>query len=71
MNHLNFRIDDTYIKNHKVVKGFYVLGQRSTDYNWELLREFGNMGDAKKYIKTVKTLDSQRVYGPDGYGIRI
>lgn len=52
--------------------GYFVRGQRNTDYNWSLLAEFDNMDSAKEYIKSIRTDPVQQlVYGPDGYGIRI
>ena len=72
MKYLAFRIDTTAIKSHEVVHGYFVRGQRNTDYNWSLLAEFDNMDSAKEYIKSIRTDPVQhRVYGPDGYGIRI
>ena len=72
MKYLAFRIDTTAIKSHEVVHGYFVRGQRNTDYNWSLLAEFDNMDSAKEYIKSIRTDPvQQRVYGPDGYGIRI
>lgn len=72
MKYLAFRIDTSTIKNHKVVDGYFVRGQRSTDYNWPLLAEFDNMNAAKEYIKSIRTDPiRQPVYGPDGYGIRL
>lgn len=47
MKYLAFRIDTTSIKSHEVVHGYFVRGQRNTDYNWSLLAEFDNMDDAK------------------------
>lgn len=72
MKYLAFRIDTSTIKDHKVVRGYFVRGQRSTDYNWPLLAEFDNMDAAKEHIKSIRT-DSirQPVYGPDGYEIRL
>ena len=56
----------------KVTHGYFVRGQRNTDYNWSLLAEFDNMDSAKEYIKSIRTDPVQQlVYGPDGYGIRI
>ena len=56
----------------KMVHGYFVRGQRNTDYNWSLLAEFDNMDSAKEYIKSIRTDPVQQlVYGPDGYGIRI
>ena len=67
MKYLAFRIDTT-----EVVHGYFVRGQRNTDYNWSLLAEFDNMDSAKEYIKSIRTDPVQQlVYGPDGYGIRI
>lgn len=55
-----------------VSHGYFVRGQRNTDYNWSLLAEFDNMDSAKEYIKSIRTDPVQQlVYGPDGYGIRI
>lgn len=72
MKYLAFRIDTTAIKSHEVVHGYFVRGQRNTDYNWSLLAEFDNMDSAKEYIKSIRTDPvRQLVYGPDGYGIRI
>ena len=72
MKYLAFRIDTTAIKSHEVVHGYFVRGQRNTDYNWSLLAEFDNMDSAKEYIKSIRTAPVQQlVYGPDGYGIRI
>ena len=72
MKYLAFRIDTTAIKSHEVVHGYFVRGQRNTDYNWSLLAEFDNMDSAKEYIKSIRTDPFQQlVYGPDGYGIRI
>ena len=72
MKYLAFRIDTTAIKSHELVHGYFVRGQRNTDYNWSLLAEFDNMDSAKEYIKSIRTDPVQQlVYGPDGYGIRI
>lgn len=72
MKYLAFRIDTTAIKSHEVVHGYFVRGQRNTDYNWSLLAEFDNMDSAKEYIKSIRTDPVQQlVYGPDGYEIRI
>ena len=72
MKYLAFRIDTTAIKSHEVVHGYFVRGQRNTDYNWSPLAEFDNMDSAKEYIKSIRTDPVQQlVYGPDGYGIRI
>ena len=72
MKFVAYRIDTTCIKESAVVKGYFVRGQRSTDYNWPLLAEFDSMDAAKKYIKSICTDPSrQTVYGPDGYGIHL
>lgn len=46
--YIAFRIVTAWVKNHKVVKGFFALGQKDTDYNWDFLGEFDNMETAKK-----------------------
>lgn len=72
MKYLAFRVDTSAIKNHKVVKGYFVRGQKDTDYNWNLLGEFDSMDSAKHYIKSFRTDPiTQRIYGPDGYEIRL
>lgn len=72
MKYLAFRIDTSAIKDHKVVKGCFVRGQRNTDYNWPMLAEFNSMDAAKGYIKSIRTDPiRQAVYGPDGYGIQL
>lgn len=66
--YIAFRIVTAWVKNHKVVKGFFALGQKDTDYNWDFLGEFDNMETAKKYIKSVRTdANRQIAYTPDGY----
>ncbi len=72
MTYLAFRIDTTTIDENKVVSGFFVRGQRNTDYNWPLIGEFENKDSAKEYIRTIRT-DSvnQVVYDNSGYGINI
>ena len=72
MEYLAFRIDASSIKDHKVVSGFFVRGQRSTDYNWPLLGEFPDMAAAKNFIcSTIVNPERQFVYGPGCYGIKI
>lgn len=72
MKYLAFRIDTSTIKDHKVVGGFFVRGQRDTDYNWSMLAEFDSMDATKEYIKSIRTDPIQQpVYGPTGYGIQI
>ena len=45
------------------MKGCFVRGQRTADYNWELLAEFDSVDDAKKYVKSMLTEGVyQRVY---------
>lgn len=72
MEHLAFRIDTSSIKDHKVVDGFFVRGQRRSDYNWPLLGEFPSMEAAKDFIRSVRTDPvRQFVYGPGGYAIKL
>ena len=72
MKYLAFRIDTTSIKENKVVSGFFVRGQRNTDYNWPLLGEFDSEDAAKEYIRTIRTDPvKQIVYNSGGYGINI
>lgn len=72
MTYLAFRIDTSTIKDNKVVKGFFVRGQRKTDYNWPLLGEFESEEAAKEYIRTIRTDPiNQIVYNDSGYGIEI
>lgn len=72
MKYLAFRIDTSTIKDHRVVKGYFVRGQRDTDYNWPMLAEFDSMDAAKEYIKSIRADPiRQAVYGPTGYGIQL
>lgn len=72
MTYIAFRIDTSSIKVGKVVNGFFVRGQRNTDYNWPLLGEFKNEDSAKEYIRTIRTDPvNQIVYNNGGYGISI
>lgn len=72
MKYVAFRIDTQTIKGGKVVNGFFVRGQKNTDYNWSVLAELDSMKNAKEYIKSVRTNSiRQPVYGPDGYGINL
>lgn len=48
--YIAFRIVTAWVKNHKVVKGFFALGQKDTDYNWDFLGEFDNMETAKSIL---------------------
>lgn len=72
MKYLAFRVDADSIKGGKVVQGFFVRGQRPTDYNWPLLGEFPSLDEAKAFIRS-KITDPvrQTVYGPSGYGIKL
>lgn len=72
MKYLAFCIDTSSIENHKVVKGFFVRGQRRSDYNWPLLGEFPGLEEAKAFIRSMVTDPvRQSVHGPDGYGIKL
>ena len=72
MKYVAFRIDTDTIKGCKVVDGYFVRGQRDTDYNWPMLAEFDSMDAAKEYIKSIRTNPiRQCVYGPSGYGIHL
>lgn len=72
MEYVSFRIDTSSIKDSKVVSGFFVRGQRQSDYNWPLLGEFSSMDAAKSFIRSIRADPvRQTVYGPGGYGIRI
>lgn len=33
MKYINFKIDDSTIKENEVVKGIFLKGQKNTDYN--------------------------------------
>lgn len=70
MRYINFRIDAQAIKNHEVVNGWFVRGQRDTDYNWPLLHEAAGFDDAKAFIIGIRD-SGQTVYGPDGYAIKM
>ena len=61
MDYISYRIDRQWIKNHKVVNGWFILGQKYNDYNWELLYETTSFKEAIKFITSVNT--NQRVYG--------
>lgn len=71
MNYLNYKIDSTFTINGKLVKMYVVLGQNPSDYNWERLKYFPSLDKAKDYLRTLHLSPSQRVYGPDGYGITL
>ena len=70
MKWLNFRIDSQWVKNHKTVPGWFVLGQMK-NYNWELLHEATSFEAAKDFISGIRVNDSQIVYGPDSYTIKM
>nr|WP_325222447.1 hypothetical protein [uncultured Oscillibacter sp.] len=70
--YLAFRIDTNAIKDHKVVQGFFVRGQRPSDYNWPMIGEFPDMEAAKDFIRSIITDPvRQVVYGPNGYGMKL
>ena len=72
MKDLACRIETSTIQDHKVVDGYFVRGQRNTDYNWPLLAEFDSLDAAKEHIKSIRTDPiRQPVYGPGGYGINL
>lgn len=72
MTYLAFRIDISAIKGGKMISGFFVRGQRNTDYNWPLLGKFENEDNAIEYIRTIRTDPvNQIVYNNVGYGISI
>lgn len=65
--YIAFRIVTAWVKNHKLVKGFFALGQKiqitigiflASLITWKL----------QKYIKSVRTdANRQIAYAPDGY----
>ena len=71
MKYLNFGIENQWIKNGKVVDGWFILGQRSTDLNWSLLHEAASFEGAKDFVREIRESADQLVYGPDGYTINI
>ena len=72
MKYVAFRIDTRSILDGKVIDGFFVRGQRDTDYNWPLISSFPDMEAAKTFIRSFRSdPEQQPVYGPDGYGIKI
>ena len=71
LKYVNFRIENQWIKNGKVVDGWFILGQRSTDLNWSLLHEAASFEAAKEFIRGIRESADQLVYGPDGYTINI
>ena len=71
LQYLNFRIENQWVKDGKVVDGWFVLGQRSTDLNWSLLHEAANYKAAKEFIWGIRESADQLVYDTDGYTINI
>lgn len=65
---IKFRIDTQWVKDGRTVKGWFVLGQRSTDYNWSLLHECRSYNDAKNFVRRK---NGQTVYIPGGYEIKL
>lgn len=70
MKYIKFMIETQSVKNHKAVNGWFVRGQRGTDYNWSMLHEATSFEDAKKFIASIRD-DNQPVYGPDSYAIKM
>ena len=71
LKYLYFRIEQQWVKDGKVVDGWFILGQRSTDLNWSLLHEAASYKAAKEFIREIRESADQLVYGPDGYTINI
>ena len=71
MKYLNFRIENQWVKDGKVVDGWFVLGQRSTDLNWSLLHEAASFEGAKDFVREIRESADQLVYDTDGYTINI
>lgn len=72
MKYINFKIDSNTIKENKVVKGIFLRGQKNIDYNWEMIGEFKTIEEAVEYAKSiVENVNTQRLYGLDGYGIKL
>lgn len=70
MKYIKFRIDTQWIKNHKTVNGWFVLGQRCTDYNWSMLHEATSFENAKRFIRGIAD-GSVTVYGPESYEVKM
>lgn len=70
MKYIKFKIDTQWVKNHKTVNGWFILGQRSTDYNWAMLHEAASFENAKNYIRGIMD-GSVTVYGPDSYEVKM
>lgn len=71
MKYLNFRIVEPLIKDDKIMGGWFVLGQRSTDLNWSMLHDAASFEAAKEYVRGIRISDNQFVYGPYGCTINI
>lgn len=71
MKYLNFRIENQWVKDGKVVDGWFIPGQRSTDLNWSLLHEAASFEGEKDFVREIRESADQLVYGPDGYTINI
>ena len=72
MKYINFKIDDSIIKENKVVKGNYQKGQINTDYNWEMIGGFKTIEEAVEYVKSIiENVNTQRLYGLNGYSIKL
>lgn len=70
VQYVSFRVDLTAIFSHSVVHGYFVRGQRSSDYNWPLLGTFDSMSSALEFIDSLRS-SSQVVYGPNGYALKV
>lgn len=72
MKYINFKIDDSTIKENEVVKGIFLKGQKNTDYNWEMIGGFKTIEEAVEYAKSiVENVNTQRLYGLNGYSIKL
>ena len=72
MKYINFKIDDSIIKENKVVKGIFLNGQKNTDYNWEMIGGFKTIEEAVEYVKSIiENVNTQRLYGLNGYSIKL
>lgn len=72
MKYINFKIDNSTIKENKVVEGIFLRGQKNTNYNWEMIGEFKTIEEAIEYVKSIiENVNIQRLYGFGGYGIKL
>lgn len=69
MTYIAFKLDNETIRNNKVVKGVFLRGQRCDTYNWNYLGEFVGLDEAIEFVKGISK--GCRVYGFDGYGIKV